>query len=82
MSDIEYLRKPRHPPASFLERFLSVAAALGLACFGFGIILHLAGRASDNLTVARIGAYALVVGILLIAPRLLFWISVQIVERA
>ena len=82
MSDIEYLRKPKHPPASLIERFLSVMATLGLACLCIGIILLLSGRASDNLTVARIGAYILVVGIMLIVPRLIFWIAVQIVERA
>ncbi|MDH5374879.1 MAG: hypothetical protein OEZ21_05635 [Candidatus Bathyarchaeota archaeon] len=82
MSDIEYLRKSKHPPASLIERILSVMATLGLACLSIGIILHLYGRASDNLTLARIGAYMLVVGIMLMVPRLLFWISVQIVERA
>jgi len=82
MSDIEYLRKPKHPPASLIERILSVMATLGLACLCIGIILNLSGRASDNLTVARIGAYVLVVGIMLIVPRFLFWIAVEIVERA
>jgi len=82
MSDIEYLRKPKHPPASLIERILSVMATLGLACLCIGIILLLSGRASDNLTVARIGAYVLVVGIMLIVPRLVFWIAVEIVERA
>lgn len=82
MSDIEYLRKPKHPPASLIERILSVMATLGLACLCIGIILNLSGRASDNLTVVRIGAYVLVVGIMLIVPRILFWIAVEIVERA
>ena len=63
-----------------IERILSVMATLGLACLCIGLILHISGRASNNLTVARIGAYALVIGIMLVAPRLLYWIAVQIVE--
>ena len=82
MLGIEYhLGKPRHPLVlRLIERILSVMATLGLACLCIGLILHISGRASNNLTVARIGAYVLVIGIMLVVPRLLYWIAVEIVE--
>jgi len=75
------LRKPRHPPASLIERILSDAYALGLACFCIGLILFIYGKASNNLTVDLIGGRVLVIGIMLVAPRLLFWIAVEIADR-
>ena len=78
--ETEILRKPRHPPASLIERILSVMATLGLACFCIGLILFIYGKASNNLTADLIGAYMLVIGIMLMVPRILFWIAVEIVE--
>ena len=78
---LEYLRKRKHPPASLIERILSVMATLGLACLCIGLILFISGKVSNNLTVDRIGAYVLVIGIMLVVPRLFFWILVEIVER-
>jgi uncharacterized membrane protein HdeD (DUF308 family) len=75
VSDLEYLRKRKRPPASL------VVAILGLTCLCIGSVLHLSGKASSDLTVARIGAYVLVVGIMLIMMRLLFWIAAEIVKR-
>jgi vacuolar-type H+-ATPase subunit I/STV1 len=76
----EYLGKPEHPPASLIERILSVMAVLGLACLFIGSILFVSGNGFSNLMIARIGAYILVIGIMLVAPRLLFWIVTKIVE--
>lgn len=78
--EMEILRKRRHPPASLIERIFSVMATLGLACLCVGLILFTSGKASSNLIIARIGAYMLVIGIMLVAAGLLYWILVKIVE--
>lgn len=78
----EYLRKQRRPPASLIERILSAMATLGLVCLCIGVVLHLLGRALSNLAVARFGAYVLLIGILLVVPRIFFWLVVEIAERA
>ncbi len=75
------MRRPRHPPASLIERILSKIATLGLACLCIGLILFIYGKASSNLTVDLIGGRVLVIGIILVAARILFWIAVEIVER-
>jgi len=76
----EYVRKPKHPPASLIERILVVMAVLGLACLCIGFVLFISGNAFGNLMISRIGAYTLVVGMMLVAPRILFWIAAKIVE--
>ena len=69
------------PLELLVERFLSVMAVLGLTCFCIGLLLHIVGRASNNLIFARIGAYILVIGIVLVVTRLFFWIMEKIVGR-
>jgi hypothetical protein len=65
-----------------IERILSVIATLGLACFGIGLLLFIYGRASNNLTVSIIGGNMFAIGILLVAPRIIFWIAAKIIEHA
>lgn len=54
---------------------------LGLTCLFIGVLLHVAGRSSDDLTVARIGAYMFVIGIVLVATRLFYWVIENMVGR-
>jgi len=82
LDELEILRKPKHPPASLIERILSVIATLGLACFGIGLVLFIYGKASNNLTVDIIGGRMLAIGILLVAPRIVFWIAAEIAAHA
>jgi uncharacterized membrane protein len=72
----------RQIPASlFLERVLSVITVLGLACLCVGLSLHIVGRVFNDLTVAQVGAYILLVGIGLVVIRILAWIIEEIVGR-
>lgn len=81
--DFEHRGKPRHAHAyRLIERFLSVMAILGLACLCIGLILFISGKALNNLTVARIGVYILLIGILFVVVRLFYWIAAKMVERA
>jgi uncharacterized membrane protein HdeD (DUF308 family) len=64
-----------------VERILSVMTVLGLVCLGVGLLLFIAGSASDVFTVAQVGAITLLVGILLIAIRIFSWLIEAIVER-
>jgi len=82
VSDMEILRKPRHPPAAMIERILSVIATLGLVCFGIGLMLFIYGKASSNLAVDTIGGQILVTGLLLMVPRIFFWIAAEIATNA
>jgi len=63
-------------------RALSKMATLGYACTCIGLILFIYGKASDNLTVDLIGGRVLVVGIMLLAVRILFWVAGKIIEHA
>jgi len=56
-------------------------ATLGYACLCIGLILFIYGKASNNLTVDLMGGRVLVIGSMLVAVRILFWIAVKIVER-
>jgi len=82
LADLEILRKPRHPPAALIERILDVIATFGLVCFGIGLALFIYGKASGNLAVDIIGGRILVIGLLLVAPSILFWIAAEIAEHA
>ena len=62
-------------------RVLSKMATLGYACLCIGLILFIYGKASNNLTVDLMGGRVLVIGSMLVAVRILFWIAVKIVER-
>jgi hypothetical protein len=82
LDDMEILRRPRHPPAALIERILSVIATLGLVCFGIGLVLFIYGKASSNLAVDTIGGQILVIGLLLVVPRIFFWIAAEIAANA
>jgi len=71
----------RMPASLFIERVLLVITVLGLICLCLGIPLHIFGRIYDALTVAQIGAWILLIGIMLISMRILYWICEKIVER-
>jgi len=73
--------RTRTPLELVIERILWIAAVLGLTCLGIGLLIHIIGRAWNNLFVARVGAYLLVMGIMLTATRILYWIMEKIVER-
>lgn len=73
--------KPMTPLELLVERILSVIAILGLTCLCIGLLLHITGRFSNSSIVAQIGAYILVIGIVLIATRLIYWIMEKIVGR-
>ena len=62
-------------------RALSKMATLGYACICIGLILFIYGKVSNNLTVDLIGGRVLVIGIMLLAVRILFWIAAKIVEQ-
>jgi len=62
-------------------RAFSKIATLGYACLCIGLILFIYGKTSNNLTVDLIGGRVLVIGIMLVAVRILFWIAVKIAER-
>lgn len=64
-----------------MARALSKMVTLGYACLCIGLILFISGKASNNLTVDLIGGRVLVIGIMLVAVRILFWIAIKIVER-
>ena len=64
-----------------IERILPVVTILGLICFCAGFLLHVNGRISNNLTIARMGACMLVVGMVLLAARLLYWIVEKMVKK-
>jgi len=69
------------PLELLFERIFSVITILGLTCLCSGLLLHIAGRALNDLFVARIGAYMLLIGILLVAMRVSYWIIEKIVEQ-
>lgn len=69
------------PAALFIERILLVMTFLGLTCLGIGLILTLAGRASNDLIIDRVGVYTLLVGIALLTMRIFYWIAEEIVGR-
>jgi len=69
------------PLQKLVERTFSVTAVLGPACLCIGLLVHIAGRALNILFVAQVGAYILVIGIVLIATRLFYWIMDKIVTR-
>lgn len=69
------------PLERLVERILLVMAVLGSICLCIGLLVHIAGRASNDLFVARVGAYILVIGIVLAATRLLYWVMEKIVIR-
>lgn len=72
----------KHIAVSLLiERILSVITVLGLTCLGIGLALYITGSASDVFIIAQVGAIILLVGILLVAMRILFWLLEVIVER-
>lgn len=74
-------KQPRIPLALFIERILSVMTVLGLTCLGLGLILHVAGRALNDLIVTRVGVYILLIGITLVAMRIFYWMAEEIVGR-
>lgn len=74
-------KKLMTPLELLIERILSAIAVLGLTCLCIGLLLHIAGRSSNDLIVARIGAYILLMGIVLVATRLFYWIMEKIVGR-
>jgi len=74
-------QQPRMPLALFVERILLVMTVLGLTCLVIGAILTIAGRASNNLFVDRVGVYMLLVGIMLAAMRVFYWFAEEIVGR-
>lgn len=63
------------------ERILLVITVLGLAFTGLGLLIHVVGRVLDELIVAQVGAYLLVIGIVLLAIRITFWIAEELVKR-
>lgn len=67
---------------SSLERILSVVTVLGFICLCIGLLLHIVGRVSNYIIVARVGAYMLVLGILLVASRVSFWIAEKMVKQS
>ncbi len=74
-------RKPTMPVELLFERILSGMVVFGLATLCIGLLLHIIGRSLGDSIVARIGAYILVIGIVLIAARLFYWIMEKIVGR-
>jgi len=74
-------KQPKMPAALFIERILFIMTALSLVCLGIGLILTTLGRASNDPLVDRVGVYTLLVGILLAAARIFFWIAEEIVGR-
>ena len=71
----------RMPISLLVERIISVMTVLGLTCLCIGFTLYIVGCISDVSIVAQVGAYVLLVGILLIAMRIFFWLLEKIVER-
>lgn len=74
-------RKPTMSVELLFERILSIMVVFGLATLCIGLLLHIIGRSLGNSIVARIGAYILVIGIVLMAARFVYWIMEKIVER-
>lgn len=64
-----------------MERILSVITVLGLICLCIGVLLYVAGRASDLFTVAQVGVFLLLIGAVLIGMRILYWIMEELVGR-
>lgn len=72
----------RHPAVSLIvERIFSIMTVLGLTCLGVGLALFITGNAADVFTAAQIGAIVLLVGVLLVVVRALFWLVEVVVER-
>ena len=65
----------------FIERILRVVTVLGLACLGIGLPLFIVGRTLGDSTTARVGAYALLIGIVLMGMRIFYWIAKEMVGR-
>ena len=65
----------------FIERILLAMTVLGLVCLGIGLPLFLAGRTSNDTTMARAGAYILLIGIVLTGTRIFYWIAEEMVGR-
>jgi drug/metabolite transporter (DMT)-like permease len=71
----------RMPVSLLMERILSVITVLGLICLCIGVLLYVAGRASDLFTVAQVGVFLLLIGAVLIGMRILYWIMEELVGR-
>ena len=54
---------------------------LGLACLCVGFPLYIAGKAFDAFTVAQVGVYVLLIGIVLLVMRIFYWILEELVGR-
>jgi uncharacterized membrane protein len=65
----------------FIERILSAITVLGLACLGIGFPLFIVGRTFNDSTMARAGAYILLIGIVLTGTRIFYWIAEEIVGQ-
>lgn len=70
------------PLERLVERIISVTTVLSLTCLCVGLLVHILGRyASNDLLVARVGAWILVIGILLVVIRVSYWIAERLVRR-
>ena len=63
------------------ERILLVITVLGLAFTCLGLIIHVAGRALNDVGIARAGVYILLIGLALVAMRIFYWFAEEIVKR-
>lgn len=80
MREAKRLRTKAQPKGLF-KRILLVITVLGLAFTGLGLLLHVAGRASNDFNISRAGAYILLIGIALVAMRIFYWSAEEIVKR-
>ena len=62
-----------------MERILLAMTVLGMACLCIGVPLYLAGRAFDVFTMAQVGVFLLLTGVVLIVMRILYWILEELV---
>ena len=65
----------------FIERILSAMTIIGLTCLGIGLPLFMAGRTFNDTIISRVGAYILLIGIVLIGLRVFYWIVEEMVGR-
>jgi hypothetical protein len=63
------------------ERILLIINVLVLTFLFIGFPLYIAGRAWNDAIVSRVGAYLLVIGIGLLAIRIIYWIAEEMVGK-
>ena len=78
--ETERLRREAQMKRLF-ERVLALITVLGLIFIGLGLLIHVAGKALNDFDISRVGVYILLIGIALVAMRIVFWIAEEIVKR-